>query len=102
MLRLTERRRAVVIEKLPDLANLILGSTFLGQFLTDRPFSIVLAAAGVGVWAGLACSSLWWPRMGDYLGIFIIGAGVLLITGTVVLLDWLARRKERQSRDRAA
>lgn len=40
--------------------------------------------------------------MTDYLGIFIIGGGVLLIIGTVVLLDWLARRKERQSRDRAA
>jgi hypothetical protein len=31
----------MLIEKVPDLANLILASTFLGQFLTDRPFSIV-------------------------------------------------------------
>ena len=40
--------------------------------------------------------------MTEYPGVFIIGGGVLLIIGTVVFLDWLARRKERHSRDRAA
>jgi len=40
--------------------------------------------------------------MADYIGVFIIGGGVLLVVGTVVLLDWLERRKERQARDRAA
>jgi hypothetical protein len=40
--------------------------------------------------------------MTEYPGVFIIGGGVLLIVWTVVLLDWLARRKERRSRDRAA
>ncbi|MGH9253162.1 MAG: hypothetical protein ACRD3C_01190 [Vicinamibacterales bacterium] len=40
--------------------------------------------------------------MTEYIGIFIIGGGVLLITGTVALLDWLGRRKEHQSHDRAA
>ena len=54
MLRLTPRRRAMLIEKVPDLANLILASTFLGQFLTDRPFSVVLAIAGLIGWAGFA------------------------------------------------
>jgi hypothetical protein len=53
MLRLTQRRRAMLVEKLPDLANLILASTFLGQLLTDRPFSAVLAVAGLVIWAGL-------------------------------------------------
>ena len=32
--------------------------------------------------------------------IFIIGATVLV--GVVTLVDWLARRKDRQTRDRAA
>jgi hypothetical protein len=54
MIRLTPRRRAMLIEKVPDLANLILASTFLGQFLADRPFSPILAIAGLVVWAGLA------------------------------------------------
>ena len=44
----------MVMEKVPDLANLILASTFLGQFLTDRPFSAVLAIAGLVIWTGLA------------------------------------------------
>jgi hypothetical protein len=44
----------MLIEKVPDLANLILASTFLGQFLADRPFSAVLGVAGVVIWAGLA------------------------------------------------
>lgn len=54
MLRLTPRRRAMLIEKVPDLANLILASTFLGQFLEDRPFSAVLAIVGLTIWVGLA------------------------------------------------
>jgi hypothetical protein len=40
--------------------------------------------------------------MTDYPGVFIILGGALLLIGSVVLLDWLGRRKERQSRDRAA
>jgi len=43
----------MLIEKLPDLANLILASTFLGQFLADRPFSVVLAIAGLISWTAL-------------------------------------------------
>ena len=44
----------VLIEKVPDVANLTLASTFLGQFLSDRPFSVALALTGVGVWTALA------------------------------------------------
>lgn len=54
MLRLTPRRRTMLTEKLPDLANLILASTFLGQLLTDRPFSPALASAGLLAWFILA------------------------------------------------
>ena len=52
MLRLNFRRREVLIDKMPDVANLAAGSMFLGQFLTERPFSAVLAAAGVAGWMG--------------------------------------------------
>jgi hypothetical protein len=44
----------MLTEKLPDLANLILASTFLGQLLTDRPFSPALASAGLLAWFILA------------------------------------------------
>jgi hypothetical protein len=40
--------------------------------------------------------------MNEYLGILIMGGGVVLIVGTVALLDWLARRSDRRARDRAA
>ena len=40
--------------------------------------------------------------MTEYLGIYIMWAGIVLIVGIVTLLDWLTRRKDRQSRDRAA
>lgn len=43
-----------------------------------------------------------WQTVTEYPGVFIIGGGVLLIVWLVVFLDWLARRKDRQSRDRAA
>ena len=56
MLRLNPRQRDVLIEKMPDVANLAAGSMFLGQFLTERPFSVVLAVAGVAGW--IACGAL--------------------------------------------
>ena len=33
---------------------------------------------------------------------FVILLGIALILGIVTFLDWLGRRKERKSRDRAA
>ena len=54
MLRLTPRQRTLVIDKVPDVANLIFASMFLGPFLTDRPFSLVVAVTGFGIWAALA------------------------------------------------
>jgi hypothetical protein len=47
MLRLNRRQREVLIEKLPDVANLVAASTSFGQFLADRPFSTWLALGGV-------------------------------------------------------
>ena len=50
MLRLNRRQRDVLVEKMPDVANLVAASTFLGQLLTDPPFSIRLAIAGIATW----------------------------------------------------
>jgi hypothetical protein len=53
MVRLGQRRREILIEKAPDMANALAVSTLVGQFLTDRPFSMLLAAIGAVAWLGL-------------------------------------------------
>jgi hypothetical protein len=35
-------------------------------------------------------------------GVLVLFGGILLICGIITLLDWLARRKERQSENRPA
>jgi hypothetical protein len=50
MLRLTTRRREVLLEKGPDMANLAMGGLVFGQFLSPEPFSLPVALGGLGVW----------------------------------------------------
>jgi hypothetical protein len=50
MLELNERQRAVLIDKLPDAANLAAGALVFGQFLSDRPVSLAVEVAGIGLW----------------------------------------------------
>ena len=52
MLRLSQRQRAVLADKVPDAANLALGALFFGQLLAERPFSSWLALLGVACWVG--------------------------------------------------
>ena len=53
MVILSTRQRAVLIEKLPDIANVAAGALVFGQFLGDRPSSPALALYGVGIWSAL-------------------------------------------------
>ena len=53
MVRLTDAQRAVLVQAFPAVAHLAVGGLVFGQFLRDRPFSIGLALAGVGVWLWL-------------------------------------------------
>ncbi len=41
---------SVFADKLPDVANVILAGLVVGQALSERPFSPVLAVAGMGAW----------------------------------------------------
>jgi hypothetical protein len=50
MLELNREQRRVFIENVPDAANVAAGALLFGQFLSDRPFSLAAALAGVGVW----------------------------------------------------
>jgi hypothetical protein len=50
MLRLKQRRRAVLVETLRELANLTAAALVLAHFVGERPLSVELAFAGVGLW----------------------------------------------------
>jgi hypothetical protein len=50
MVGLTRERRRVLIDKLPDAANLALGGLVFGQFLSDRPLSPRLLVGGILAW----------------------------------------------------
>lgn len=51
MVGLTTEQRRMLMDKLPDAANLALGGLVFGQFITDRPFSLVAGTLGVATWA---------------------------------------------------
>lgn len=53
MLRLKPQHRRVLIETVPKLANFAIASFMLGQFLSERPVSVVTAIGAVAVWAAL-------------------------------------------------
>ncbi len=52
MLDLTPEQRHMLIDKLPDAANVALGALVFGQFLSDAPFSWSVAAVGIALWVG--------------------------------------------------
>jgi hypothetical protein len=53
MLLLSRSRRAVLVDKISDVANLQVGALLFGQFLSERPFSLSLALVGIAIWFGL-------------------------------------------------
>ena len=65
MLRWNVGQRRVLVDKLPDAANLVVGALFVGQFLGDRPFSLDLALSGIAVWVALMGFALVVARIGD-------------------------------------
>ena len=54
MLRLKPRQRAVIVEKLPDLANIIAGVFVVGQFVGEEPASVWRVTMDVAIWIGLS------------------------------------------------
>ena len=48
---------------MPDAANVVLGGLVIGQALSERPFSLVLALIGIAVWVGfMAFAMLFAPE----------------------------------------
>ena len=58
MVGLTKEQRGMLIDKIPDAANLALGALVFAQFLDERRFSPALAVSGIGVWLGLLVCGL--------------------------------------------
>lgn len=65
MLRWNAEQRHVLVDKLPDAANLVVGALFVAQFLGDRPFSLALALSGIAAWAALMGFALNVAKAGD-------------------------------------
>ena len=63
MLRLKRGERAVLVDKVPDIANVGAGALVFGQFLSDRVFSPGLALIGIALW------------------LFLLGCAVLIARG---------------------
>jgi hypothetical protein len=51
MLRLTDRRRALLAEKFGDLANLAVAALVFGQALGESGFSLGTGLAGGAIWS---------------------------------------------------
>jgi len=58
MLRLRPRQRTVLLEKLPDVANLGVGALLFGQFVSNQPFSLRLALSGGVIWMAFMAITL--------------------------------------------
>ena len=58
MLRWTDAQRSVLMQVLPAVANLGVGTMVFGQFLRQQPFSTGVALAGVGFWFVLVSLTL--------------------------------------------
>lgn len=50
MVRLTERRRAILAEKFGDLANYAVTALVFGQAVGQDSFSLGVGIAGVAIW----------------------------------------------------
>ena len=62
MAQLNPRQRAILADKIPDLANFGAGLFLFGQFVGDKPISMLLFTSGVAAWIVLLGASLLFAR----------------------------------------
>ena len=102
MVRLRPGARAVFGEKLLDLANLAAAALVFGQFVGRQPLSLDGHCHGRDdlvrhcVDSAVDDGSL---AVENAFGILI---GITICVAIIALIDWFGRRKNRQSRNRAA
>jgi predicted RND superfamily exporter protein len=85
------------------LANFAAGSLLFGQFLSERPYSPAVALIGLATWIVLFGAAFFFAA-GEELMTFslILLGGITSVVLVIALVDWLGRRRDRQSRHRAA
>lgn len=66
MLRLSRGQRAILAEKLPDLANLLGGGFVVGEFLDDAPMSLSLFVVAAAAWLGLIGLAMFFARSSEH------------------------------------
>jgi len=59
MVRLTLRQRAVLGEKVLDIANFAAAALVFSQFVGQHPVIWVVVVAGTAAWTVLASAALW-------------------------------------------
>lgn len=62
MIRFSEGQRNVLVDKVPDVANVAAGALVFGQFLGGQGFSLRMAAFGAVIWVVLVSWSLFLTR----------------------------------------
>jgi type IV secretory pathway TrbD component len=62
MLELNKWQRSVLIDKVPDVANVAVGATVFGQLLSGRAFSWSVAVWGLVVWLLCFGVAIWLAR----------------------------------------
>jgi len=62
MLLLNRAQRAMLVDKVPDIANVAAGALLFGEFLGGQRFSFLLAVSGAMIWAALMGWSLFLAR----------------------------------------
>jgi hypothetical protein len=62
MLESSPEQRHVLVDKVPDVANIAVGALVFGQVLGEQRFSFVVAVLGASTWAGLLAWSLFLAR----------------------------------------
>jgi hypothetical protein len=102
MVGLKPAHRRVLVAHLPELANIAIGSFLFGQFLSNRPYSVVLAIVGIAAWFALIGLTFLVANVDRFWFSVVLLGGIISIVSVIVGLDWLARRKDRRTRNRAA
>ena len=62
MLDLSDRQREMLIDKLPDAANVAAAGTIFGQAVVGQAFATTIVFSGFALWLGLMLWSAWLAR----------------------------------------
>lgn len=62
MLKLSRWQRTILVDKVPDTANLAMAGLVFGQFVGGQTFSVGVAVVGFGTWLALSVWTMFLAR----------------------------------------